>query len=126
MLPAGQAGMFTVLNQIRGGKRVRDVIWMETTVAWLHSLTQLGGKESLQFIKRRRSCAVFVSGYFRPFGFRRSYETCWGVLALIHISPPLCLLSSLLGVVLVGGEQKTRPPGLRFKVASTGLVLCVC
>lgn len=66
MLPAGQAGMFTVLNQIRGGKRVQDVIWMGITVAWLHSLTQLGGKKSLQFIKRKRSCAVFVSGYFRP------------------------------------------------------------
>lgn len=71
MLPAGQAGMFTVLNQIRGGKRVQDVIWMETTVAWLHSLTQLGGKEKPPVYQNAEGAVQFSSVLFR-----RPYETC--------------------------------------------------
>lgn len=72
--------MFTVLNQIRG-KRVRDVIWMERTVAWLHSLTQLEGKKSLQFIQnRRRGAALFTSwGIFVFPVSPQSCETCYGV-----------------------------------------------
>lgn len=65
--------MFTVLNQIRG-KRVQDVIWMERTVAWLHSLTQLGGKKSLQFTKSKMSCTSLDIFVF-PVS-PQSYETC--------------------------------------------------
>lgn len=80
--------MFTVLNEIRG-RRVWDVIWMERTVAWLPSLTQLGGKKSLQFIKSEMSCIVHVSGYFGISCFAAVLrDLLWSfscALALIHI-----------------------------------------
>lgn len=37
---------------------------MVINVVWLHSRTQLGGKKGLQFIRSRRSCTVYVPGYF--------------------------------------------------------------